>query len=198
MGLAIAGQKYRWPNRTIPYVLDTKLVCKSEAKDAIAHWNGKSCIRFVPHAGEADHVRLERMPGKALSDVGRRGGAQRVALGDKCSVGIVIHELGHAVGLWHEHCRGDRDKWVAIDWSNVEFGHEDNFSQDKIAGEAIKTVDLGDYDYGSIMHYGERTFAIDPRDPVLKLIQPVPPGVVIGQRLGLSAGDIAAVAKMYA
>lgn len=197
MGLAIAGAKYRWPDRTIPYAIAPDLGCKAEAAAAIAHWNSKTCIRFVPRGAQVDFVRLQRLPGFAVSDVGRRGGAQTVALGDSCSVGIIIHELGHAVGLWHEHCRSDREQWVTIDWSNVQDGCEDNFAKDKIAGEAVKTKDIGGYDYGSIMHYGERTFAIDSRDPVLTLLKAVLPGVTVGQRTGLSPGDIATVEALY-
>jgi len=197
MGLALAGARFRWPNRTIPYSVDADLGCKAEVAAAVEHWNNNSCIRFVAHDNEADFVRVQRLPGHALSDVGRRGGAQKVALGDRCTTGIVIHELGHAVGLWHEHCRNDRDHWVAIDWSNIKDGCEVNFAQGNICGEAVETEDLGDYDYGSIMHYNEKSFAIDSRDPTLKLLKPVPPDVVVGQRVSLSPGDIAAVEAMY-
>jgi hypothetical protein len=86
---------------------------------------------------------------------------------------------------------------VEVDLSNVEYDYEDNFAQNNIAGEAVETEDVGAYDYGSIMHYGEKSFAVDPRDPTLKLLKPVPAGVVVGQREGLSPGDIAAVAAMY-
>jgi len=197
MGLAIAGAHYRWPNRTIPYSIAPDLGCKDAAAAAIKHWNSNSCVRFVPHAGEKDYVLLYRLQGYALSDVGRRGGEQKVGLGDSSSIGTIIHELGHAVGLWHEQCRNDRKDWVEVDLSNVEYDYEDNFAQNNIAGEAVETEDIGAYDYGSIMHYGEKSFAVDPRDPTLKLLKPLPAGVVVGQREGLSPGDIAAVAAMY-
>ena len=197
MGLAIAGAQYRWPNRTIPYAFAPDLGCKDAAAAAIAHWNSKSCIRFVPRLAEADYVLLYRLPGYALADVGRCGGEQKVGLGDSSTIGTIIHELGHAVGLWHEHCRNDRDHWVEIDLSNIPFGKKGNFAPNKIAGKAVATEDVGAYDYGSIMHYGERDFAIDKRDPTLKLLKPLPAGVVVGQREGLSPGDIAAVEMMY-
>ena len=198
MGLAIKGAQYRWPNRTVPYVLAPDLGCRDAAKAAVEHWNSKTCIRFVPRTGEVDYVLLYRLPGYALSDVGRRGGEQKVGLGDSAAVGTIIHELGHAVGLWHEHCRLDRGDWVQIDLLNVRVKNRGNFTQNSIAGVTLETVDVGGYDYGSIMHYGDRTFAIDDRDPVLKLLKPLGAGIVVGQREGLSAGDIAAVAEIYA
>jgi len=197
MGLAIAGAQYRWPDRTIPYSIAPDLGCKDAAAAAIAHWNSKTCIRFVPRQAEADYVLLYRLPGYALSDVGRRRGEQKVGLGDSSTVGTIIHELGHAVGLWHEHCRNDRNDWVEVDLSNIPSAKKGNFAQNNICGKAVKTEDVGAYDYGSIMHYGERDFAKDIRDPTLKLLKPVPAGVVVGQRKGLSPGDIAAVEKMY-
>ena len=197
MGLAIKGAQYRWPNRTIPYVFADDLGCKEAAAAAIKHWNDKSCIHFVARNGEPDYVLLYRMPGYALSDVGHRGGEQKVGLGDTSTAGIIIHELGHTVGLWHEHCRNDRDHWVQVDLLNVSPKKRGNFAQNNIAGQPVATEDVGAYDYGSIMHYGERDFAIDVRDPVLTLLQPLKPGDVVGQRDGLSPGDIAAVAALY-
>jgi hypothetical protein len=59
--------------------------------------------------------------GACWSPVGRTGsGEQRLSLGQRCwYLGIVIHELGHAVGFWHEMNRPDRDDWIYVYWNNI-------------------------------------------------------------------------------
>jgi len=195
MGVGITGPQYRWPNRTIPFEIDPAFPNPDRVAQAVQHWTEHTSIRFVPRNGEADYVRIARMPGYAVSDVGRRGGAQQVSLGDGATLGNIIHELGHTVGLWHEHCRGDRDAWIAIDFTNIQDGCEDNFAQNSLNEVPTPMSDLGGYDYGSIMHYPAICFEIDGDYPVITTLQP--PGAAIGQRDGLSGGDIAAVEELY-
>ena len=58
------------------------------------------------------------------SFVGRKGnGKQGISIGEDCdNFGIIVHELGHALGFWHEHTRPDRNQYVKIITRNIEKG----------------------------------------------------------------------------
>lgn len=117
-----------------------------------------------------------------------RGNMQVISLGDGCeTMGVAVHEICHALGLWHEQSREDRDTNVRIVWANIQAGREHNFNQHITDGD-----DIGGYDFGSLMHYGRRAFSANGQDTIVPL-----GGQAIGQRSGLSAGDIAAIRSMY-
>ena len=71
--------------------------------------------------------------------------------GIKCSKGTIMHELGHVLGFWHEHNRPDRDKYVTIIKENIRPGANFDFK----TASPYQVIYSKEYDYGSIMHYGE-------------------------------------------
>lgn len=57
------------------------------------------------------------------SNIGRTGGSQVVSLDQGCvHVSLVIHELMHAAGFFHEQSRTDRDDYVVINYGNIQTG----------------------------------------------------------------------------
>lgn len=56
--------------------------------------------------------------------MGRQGNDQRIGLTRGCmeTVGQVQHEIMHALGLYHEVSRKDRDQYIYINWSNIREG----------------------------------------------------------------------------
>ena len=133
-----------------------------------------------------------------------------MSIGPNCNFGNILHELGHAIGFWHEHSRPDRDNHVKIIKENIRRGKqatnyakesfsvfsgwENNFN--KLKEEEVTT--LGSlYDYDSIMHYSRNGFS---KGVYLDTIQPVDlENVVhdIGQRIRLSEGDIQQTNRLY-
>ncbi len=193
--IGITGSQFRWPNATIPYVIDSGLPNQSRVTDAIAYWQAHTAIRFVLRtaANQAqfpDFVRFVSGNG-CSSSVGRQGGQQNITLGSGCTSGNAIHEIGHTVGLWHEQSRQDRDTFVTIVWANIDPSMQFNFNQHISDGD-----DLGAYDYGSIMHYPANAFSINSQNTIIAK-QTLPAGVVMGQRTALSAGDLAGVHALY-
>lgn len=96
---------------------------------------------------------------------------QGVSLAFGCvSLSIVLHEIGHAIGLYHEHTRPDRDDYVDILYDNIRAFVERQFN--KIPEGQSDTLGLG-YDLQSIMHYHKDTFSkngsdtIRPKDPTI-------------------------------
>lgn len=189
--IGITGQQFRWPNATVPFDIDPAMPDQQRVIDAIAHWEANTPLRFVRRAGGvADFVMFQSGSG-CSSQVGRRGGQQTVTLGQGCGTGNAIHEIGHTIGLWHEQSREDRDTFVRIVWANIDPSLQHNFTQHVSDGD-----DLGAYDYGSIMHYPADAFSTN-RQATIVALQPIPSGVTMGQRDGLSPGDIAGVLALY-
>lgn len=193
-GLGQAQFFGRWPDGIVPYQFSptSTQIQRDRALEAINHWNIKTSIKLVARDESnsekyQDYIQFEDSPGCA-SWVGRRGGEQSIWISDTCTVGSIIHEIGHVVGLFHEHTRPDRDNFVTVNLENIPDDKEINF--DIIGNDGAS---YSEYDYGSIMHYGEFFFSSNGE----ATISP-PDQIEIGQREALSDDDVVSVELMYA
>ena len=183
----IGGQL--WPDATLYYSIDADVPNQQSILDGIAYWNTHTAIRILPRTAEVNYVRFQRVNVDAAcnSFIGQIGGAQTLGITNNCPTGSVIHELGHALGLWHEQQRADRAGHLTVLYENIDKRFLSNFPQ------ATSAADTSYYDFDSIMHYGANGFSRNYQDA----LETVPPGIPLGQRLGQSTGDIEGVSRLY-
>jgi Astacin (Peptidase family M12A) len=86
---------------------------------------------------------------------------------EECGRGNMIHEFLHALGFLHMHTAVERDKFVSIQWDNVMEQSKMNFVKYTQHVSMFGT----EYDYGSIMHYGDKAFAKDKSQPSIRKLK---------------------------
>ncbi|XP_020905649.1 zinc metalloproteinase nas-14 isoform X2 [Exaiptasia diaphana] len=192
---AVRQRKKLWPKRIVPYEISSGMEAYVDnILEAIKEFHRHTCIRFVQKTNERNWLKFTQDKG-CWSYIGRiywRKGAQKLSLGKRCNTkGIIMHEMMHGVGFWHEQSRPDRNKFVEILWENIQDRMDTQFNKYK----ANKVDNLGfTYDYQSIMHYGKKTFSRNGLPTIRALHNPSMP---LGRIDGFSPMDIQKMNNLY-
>lgn len=155
-----------WPNGVIPYEFDANVSMANANAMLVAMkwWEDVAAVDFIPRTIEPfNYIHIQANTFNN-SGVGLRPIGQVVNIFNWESTGVMAHELGHALGYWHEQSAVDRDNYVTVVTANVcqnccqqsdgsmgscnfNFRIEDTSSS------------FGPYDFDSVMHYGRCFFS---------------------------------------
>ncbi|TLU96921.1 hypothetical protein FEM55_02680 [Dyadobacter sediminis] len=189
-GTGRSSNAARWPGNTVYYKIDPALPNQARVYAAIKEWETYTPLRFVLRTSQANYVTFR--PGSGCSShVGMIGGQQYINLASSCSTGNTVHEIAHAIGMWHEQSRVDRDKYVKILWENILPGYEHNFKT--YAQQNMDGFDYSSMDLGSIMMYDSYAFTKNGKPTITRLNG----STYTVQRNALASRDIGCSVSMY-
>lgn len=183
----------RWPNNIVYYTLSGSPSNTQPLFEAMTHIEQRSYLTFKPRLeNEKNYIKINYINSdewKASSDyIGMKGGEQNLKISKASwSRGTIIHELCHALGMYHEQCRSDRDQFVRIDFSGMSSDDRHQYKTYIERGENGR--DFGNYDFSSIMHYSSW---LGDREVMWRLDG----SLIYANRDHLSEGDIATLASL--
>ena len=151
-----------WSGGVIPYEFDGNVdgTNRTRMLNAMVEWEAVANVDFRPRDGHDNYIYVQA-DSVNTSSVGMQGGKQTVKIVSWGSHFTIVHELGHALGYWHEQSRADRDSYVTINWGRI--------CQDCCSGDPCDhnfeirpagSAEYGPYDFDSVMHYGQCDFSV--------------------------------------
>lgn len=184
-----------WLGGTLPVLLPDDATPSERALLAAAcdEWSRAVPVRCAAYAsGPAYRIVRAPLGSGCWSTVGMGEDGGQMSVDPRCwTKPLLIHELGHAFGLGHEHNRPDRDQYITVLWSNLMPGSERGYFKMNYDVQELP------YDFLSIMHYpawfgaqrGLPAFLVKPRYARYKKL--------IGNAKKPSAQDALSLTKAY-
>jgi len=187
------GASYsRWPSGKIYYTIASNMgsINVNKINSAISEYNNKTNTQWIYRTNQSNYVEFifgSSSGSDGWAHIGYQGGKQTVSLDQYISVGSVIHEMGHTVGLYHEHTRKDRDQYVKILWNNIQSGQSYNFNI------YSSGTDIGPFNINSVMMYWPTSYSKNGQPTITRADN----SSFTYNRTGFTTGDINTINAMY-
>lgn len=201
-GALLNYSKYKWKDGIIRYQFQSDFILRTEVREATQEWK-RACpfLTFIElpdnDKSKVDKILFFHGDG-SFSKLGRQGGTQKISLDRKnATAGTAMHEIGHALGMIHEHCRFPQHISLSIYWDNIKYSRKKNYREvrDRILIGAVTEPIGSPIDFNSVMMYPSYSGdAIDTYKPVMLKKDG---GVIIAQRDYVSSGDASTVRLFY-
>jgi hypothetical protein len=195
----------------VPFEFDTNVTAANQGAmiSAMAVLENAANVHFQPCPsnicifGFNNFVHISNSMGNN-SSVGMIGGEQFINITSWGTQFIIVHELLHCLGFFHEQSRPNRNTFIQVNCGNIQGGcngtvYNSNF-------QLLSALIFGTYDFDSVMHYDQCGFSIDCAagatcactNTVMTVLAPNQnQQTLIGQRTHLSSLDRAMVSFLY-
>jgi hypothetical protein len=191
-GLAAVRAPRTWPGGVVYSRFGDGLsaAMRERVRNAMDAWEARTIIRFeVAGPGRTAFVKIVPFDQPyCRANIGYTGRCTYMWLNGVCSVGLIKHEIGHTLGLYHEQSRHDRNEHVQILWDNIKPGFRGNFSR------YTTGRDVGAYNIDSLMQYSSYAFSKNGRPTIVRRDDGKPFG---GYRKKIHDRDARGVNRMY-
>ncbi|XP_060065098.1 blastula protease 10-like [Ylistrum balloti] len=193
-----------WPDGVIPYTFPSTYTDdqRNSIRVGMARWEQQTCIKFVPWTSD-----MQQQLGatryltfiNGITCFSRYGmfplQPQPISIGANCmGMDMIIHELGHAIGMLHTMERNDRDTYITVQYENINPDSRWNYDTVAMKGRTYPYHGTP-YDYKSIMHYGPKYWSVNGK-PAMLTTDPAYQSV-IGKAKTISYYDAVFVNRAY-
>jgi hypothetical protein len=148
-----------WPGGIVYYRFVPR-VTPAQRQKMLSAWATLSSVanvQFVERTNQHNYIEIgySDTPGVSFSShIGMLGSKQSIAMDPFFFdfPGVIMHETMHALGMWHEQQRADRDQHIEVLFDVVDPQYREQF-------DIVNATADGPYDFASLMHYQFHAFS---------------------------------------
>lgn len=194
---AIKAKVRYWPNKSISYKINSGFSTsqKSLIYQALQKISIQTNIQFTESNNPpVHHIEFVPTQNSFSSPVGMQSEGNQIKLGTtEIYLGVILHEIMHSLGFFHEHQRTDRDSYVIINFENIDPEFQNDFYKYTELGN--DGYDIGSFDFNSVMMYFSTEFSHNGSDHTID--RRYGSGYIFQNLTDLSDGDINGLKFLY-